>query len=84
MIYIWGLRESILHGGGEKWISNGGRITKREHLIKKFIFITITTIIIQPWEEISMNDIRDRIGEMPERCKQVIERNGEVVKSNLW
>ncbi len=31
-----------------------------------------------------MDDIRDRIGEMPERCKQVIERNCEVVKSNLW
>ncbi len=31
-----------------------------------------------------MNDIRDRISEMSERCKQVIERNDEVVKSSLW
>lgn len=40
--------------------------------------------ILETWDEISMDEIRSRIAEMPDRCKMLIETGGKAIKSALW
>jgi hypothetical protein len=40
-------------------------------------------IILKEWEKITMDEIRARIEEMPERCRK-IAIDGKPVKSDLW
>jgi hypothetical protein len=41
-------------------------------------------IILKTWDEISMNEIRNRIVEMFERCEKLIRNEDKSVKSALW
>ncbi|KIM96032.1 hypothetical protein OIDMADRAFT_20936 [Oidiodendron maius Zn] len=42
------------------------------------------SIILQEWDAITMDEIRARIAEMPERCKGLIKSGGAAIKSELW
>lgn len=41
-------------------------------------------VILEVWDEISMEEIRARIREMPDRCKKLAASNGDAIKSDLW
>lgn len=41
-------------------------------------------VIQDEWSKITMEEIRRRIAEMPDRCKRVVESRGAPIKSNLW
>lgn len=41
-------------------------------------------IILEEWNEISMDEIRARIKEMPKRCEILRNNEGEAIKSALW
>ena len=41
-------------------------------------------LIEKEWDRITMEEIRARIGEMPWRCKKLIETGGARIKSGLW
>ena len=36
------------------------------------------------WDRITLAQIRRRIREMPNRCKQLVELNGDRIRSDLW
>ena len=40
--------------------------------------------ILEVWAEITQEEIRDRIREMPDRCRRVVESGGAPVRSALW
>jgi hypothetical protein len=40
-------------------------------------------VILEEWDKISMNEIRARIREMPDRCRRVA-KNEKAIKSDLW
>lgn len=40
--------------------------------------------LCEEWEAISINEIRRRITEMPDRCKKLIETGGQRIKSDRW
>jgi hypothetical protein len=42
------------------------------------------TAIQRESDKITIKEIRKRIAEMPWRCKQLIELNGERIRSDLW
>lgn len=46
--------------------------------------VELKAIILEEWEQISMNEFKDRIREMPDRCKKLMETGGEPIKSSLW
>ena len=39
---------------------------------------------IEEWEAITMEEIRARIAQMPDRCRQVVETDGKAIKSWRW
>ncbi|KAF2623657.1 hypothetical protein BU25DRAFT_414124 [Macroventuria anomochaeta] len=41
-------------------------------------------ILREEWDEITMEEIRARIREMPERCAKVRVNGGEKIRSDLW
>ncbi|KAF1970792.1 hypothetical protein BU23DRAFT_472995, partial [Bimuria novae-zelandiae CBS 107.79] len=41
-------------------------------------------ILRQIWDEISINEIRELIEEMPDRCQRLIETGGEKIRSQRW
>jgi replicative DNA helicase len=41
-------------------------------------------LIIEEWEKITLDEIRTRIREMPERCRKLVATGGECIKSTLW
>jgi hypothetical protein len=41
-------------------------------------------ILQDKWSKITMQEVRARILEMPERCKRLIESGGGPIKSDLW
>ena len=41
-------------------------------------------VILIEWEAITMEQIRKRIREMPDRCKQVVASNGAPIKGGWW
>ncbi len=41
-------------------------------------------MILNEWNKIIMNKIRNRINEMSQRCKILIENENEVIKSDRW
>ena len=41
-------------------------------------------VLLDEWDKITMEDIRDRISEMPERCIKLIETGGKAIKSARW
>lgn len=40
-------------------------------------------VILDEWEKISLDEIRRRIAEMPDRCRMLIEGGGKLIKSGL-
>jgi hypothetical protein len=44
----------------------------------------LKAIILKEWKKIFMNEIRNRIREMPDRCKKLIETKDQAIKSSLW
>ena len=40
--------------------------------------------ILREWNQITREEIRKRISEMPWRCRKVIELEGKRIRSNLW
>jgi hypothetical protein len=41
-------------------------------------------MILDEWDKIIIDEIRDRISEMSQRCKILIENGDEVIKSDRW
>lgn len=41
-------------------------------------------VIQDEWSKITMDEVRARIAEMPQRCKDVVEARGGPIKSDLW
>ncbi|KAF1817365.1 hypothetical protein P152DRAFT_478359 [Eremomyces bilateralis CBS 781.70] len=55
--------------------------------IKRRIWDTLDElkqILVEEWEKITMEEIRARIAEMRLRCRMVVDRGGEFVKTDLW
>jgi hypothetical protein len=36
------------------------------------------------WRRITMEEVRERIAEMPERCRLLVETGGKAIRSELW
>ncbi|KIM94531.1 hypothetical protein OIDMADRAFT_135305, partial [Oidiodendron maius Zn] len=36
------------------------------------------------WDKITMEEVRARIAEMPDRCKRLVKTDGAPIKSHLW
>jgi hypothetical protein len=36
------------------------------------------------WRNITMEQVRERISKMPNRCKKVYKYSGKLIKSKLW
>jgi hypothetical protein len=41
-------------------------------------------ILQEEWDKITIQEIRARISEMPERCKKLVKSGGGPIKSKLW
>ena len=41
-------------------------------------------LIRRIWNEITMEEIRARIQEMPRRCEELVDNDGKAIKSKLW
>jgi len=38
----------------------------------------------EEWDKITMEEIRDRIADMPRRCVQLIKSGGKPIRGNKW
>ena len=38
----------------------------------------------EEWSKVTMQEIRARIAEMPERCEMLVNSGGKPIKSKLW
>jgi len=38
----------------------------------------------EEWDKITMEEIRDRIADMPRRCAQLIRSGGKPIRGNKW
>jgi hypothetical protein len=41
-------------------------------------------MMLNEWDKITMNQIRNRIADMPRRCKILTENDGEAIKGGKW
>jgi len=41
-------------------------------------------ILQEEWAKVMQKQIQDRIGELPDRCRQLRECSGGPIKLNLW
>lgn len=41
-------------------------------------------LLIEAWATITMNDITDRIADMPRRCYELTQRGGEKIRGEKW
>jgi hypothetical protein len=41
-------------------------------------------VLWDEWSKITMEEVRARIAEMPDRCKRLVKTGGAPIKSNLW
>lgn len=56
------------------------RVRKREwHTLKQ-----LKEVILEEWDNITLEEIRARISEMPSRCEQLVKTGGKPIKSDLW
>jgi hypothetical protein len=44
----------------------------------------LKAILQEEWDRVTMEEIRARISEMPQRCKDLVEHGGKALKSDLW
>ena len=44
----------------------------------------LKAILQEEWAKITMDEVRARISEMPERCKSLYKTGGKPIKSALW
>ena len=44
----------------------------------------LKSILQEEWSRITLEEVRARISEMPQRCKQLIQTGGKPIKSELW
>jgi hypothetical protein len=44
----------------------------------------LKAILQEEWDKITMEEIRARIAEMPQRCHDLVEHGGKPLKSELW
>ena len=55
--------------------------------VRQRIWVTrddLKAVIQEEWRAITMEEVRARIAEMPDRCKRVARNGGKAVKSALW
>ena len=41
-------------------------------------------IVEEEWGKITMEEVRARIAEMPDRCRRLVNSGGKAIKSTLW
>ena len=41
-------------------------------------------VLQDEWSKITMQEVRKRIAEMPQRCQDLIKSGGGPIKSKLW
>jgi transposase len=41
-------------------------------------------VIQKEWRAITIEQVRERIAEMPERCKSLVKTGGKAIRSKLW
>ncbi len=41
-------------------------------------------ILQDEWSKITIEEVRARISEMPQRCQDLIKSGGKAIKSELW
>lgn len=56
------------------------RLQKKVYKTKK----ELKEAIEAEWAKITIQDIRKRIMEMPERCKRVVKSGGQPIRSAVW
>jgi len=44
----------------------------------------LNAIIVEEWDKITLDEIRKRILDMPDRCAQLVETGGKAIKTALW
>jgi hypothetical protein len=44
----------------------------------------LKAILQEVWASISIDEVRDRIVQMPDRCRQLYESGGEKIRSENW
>ena len=44
----------------------------------------LKAVLQEEWKQITIEEIRARILEMPNRCALLVQTGGEPIKSNLW
>ena len=55
------------------------RRRRRPHIIDE-----MKQALREEWEQITMEEVRRRIQEMPSRCRQLVQNKGRAIKSDLW
>jgi hypothetical protein len=41
-------------------------------------------VLQDEWSKITMQEVRKRISDMPNRCKSLVESGGKPIKTALW
>ena len=63
----------------------GWNIIKQRALKRVFRTLDeLKEILQEEWANVSIEDCRKRISEMPERCKTLVRTGGARIKSNVW
>ena len=44
----------------------------------------LKAIIQEEWRMITIEEVRARIQEMPDRCARLVNNNGDAIRSRLW
>jgi hypothetical protein len=44
----------------------------------------LKSILQDEWDKITMDEVRKRIREMPERCRQLVKTGGKPIRSDIW
>ena len=44
----------------------------------------LKAVLRDEWSKITLDDIRKRIDEWPERCARLVKNNGAPIRSDLW